>query len=468
LSEGQLNQANYARRPTVCRSCGALVGADEDTCSLCGAPKTETPGPQLQSPAAAAAEATSPHPHDGETVRFARAILSRPYLFSIIFIAANVFIFLLMWSSSGLDTATLLEPPHHVLYAYGAKLNYLVKEKHEWWRLVTPVFIHIGVIHLLVNMYGLWMIGPYVERIYGSAKFVVLWVGTGIVGVVASYLSVRPDLAGGAGLLGRFLFRASDGPSAGASGALFGLIGVLFVFGIKFRRELPEGFKRAFGTGLLPIILINLYIGYIGRGFIDNSAHLGGFFSGALFALVIGYQRPGAQARFTAFWKILQAAALALVVVSFAQVARHYKDYDTPSGRAASGEVTADGDTSSALSHLNAVAAGEAAFVNAYNDGDARGLEPALAQLEGAPRLDEKAEALRSELKTLLARIKEFIEAGPTGRKQSRARAEEKRRLFGDFTAWQKKHLEWMRTDAEKYGIRLKSNTAAPAAPETE
>ena len=85
---------------------------------------------------------------------------------------------------------------------------------------------------------------------------------------------MRPDLAGGS--FGRFLFKDMDHPSVGASGALFGLVGVLFVFGIKFRRELPEGFKRAFGVGMLPIIVINLIIGYLGRGFIDNAAHLGG------------------------------------------------------------------------------------------------------------------------------------------------------------------------------------------------
>src|SRR5438270_9783107 len=153
-------------------------------------------------------------------------------------------------------------------------------------------------------MYGLWMIGPYVERLYGSAKFVVLWVLTGVAGVVASYLCVRPELA--VGTVGRFLFRAEDGPAAGASGALFGLVGVLFVFGIKFRRELPEGFKRAFGTGMLPIIMINLFIGYLGRGFIDNAAHLGGLLSGAGLALVVQYRRPGEHGAIAATWRVLQ------------------------------------------------------------------------------------------------------------------------------------------------------------------
>ncbi len=224
----------------MCRNCGALVGPDETSCSMCGAPKVLSAVAPLQEPAPYAPV------HDRETIRFARAVLSRPYIFTIVFLVANVFVFLLMWSSSGLNSVTMWQPPFHVLYAYGAKLNFSI-DAGQWWRFVTPVFIHIGLAHLLVNMYGLWMIGPYVERLYGSAKFVVLWVGTGVAGVVASYLSVRPAMA--VGPVGRFFFSAGDGPSAGASGALFGLIGLLFVFGIKFRRELPEGLQARLRHG---------------------------------------------------------------------------------------------------------------------------------------------------------------------------------------------------------------------------
>lgn len=430
----------------MCRNCGALIAADETVCSLCGAPKTVATTPQSQAP--------SQPIHDHETVRFARDILSRPYIFTIIFLVANIFIFLLMWSSSGLNSVTLWEPPQQVLIAYGAKLNFLVKEHHEWWRFVTPVFIHIGLAHLLVNMYGLWMIGPYVERLYGSAKFVALWVGTGIAGVLASYLSVQPKLA--VGSIGRFLFKAGDGASAGASGALFGLIGVLFVFGIKFRRELPEGFKRAFGTGLLPVILINLAIGYIGRGFIDNAAHLGGLLSGALFALVIGYKRPGERAGVAIFWHILQALALILVAVSFVQVARHFHDYDSMLNQAGMNQSAARGDTASAASYLNALGTGQTAFANAFNDGDASGIDAALKQIDNAPHLDEKAESLRGEMKSLLARVKKLAETKPEGQKQMKAYVQEKQKLLADYTAWQKKQVEWISTEGENYGIQLR------------
>jgi len=213
--------------------------------------------------------------------------------------------------------------PESVLLAYGAKTNYLIRFDHEWWRLVTPVFIHVNLPHVLINMYSLWVIGPWVEKLYGSAKFVVFWIATGIAGVLASYLTVIPGSH--PGLLGNFLIKSADEPSAGASGALFGLVGVLFIFGLKYRRELPEGFKRAFGTGMLPVILLNLGIGFLGRGFIDNAAHMGGLLSGAVLASVIGYKRPGTPISVTIAWRVLQMVALTLVLVCFFLAARHFQ-----------------------------------------------------------------------------------------------------------------------------------------------
>jgi membrane associated rhomboid family serine protease len=277
---------------------------------VCGAPIT---------PAAAPAVPL----HERYAMSYAKAVLQRPYLFTIVFLIANFFVFLLMWNSSGMSSTVLWGAfPEEVLYAYGAKTNYLIHHGHQWWRFVTPVFIHVNLPHVLINMYSLWVIGPWVEKLYGSAKFVVFWILTGIAGVVASYLTVVPGSR--PGLIASFLIKASDEPSAGASGALFGLVGVLFVFGLKYRRELPEGFKRAFGTGMLPVILLNLGIGFLGRGFIDNAAHMGGLLSGAALASVVSYKRPGASAGMTIAWRVGQIAALVLVVVCFAMVVRHF------------------------------------------------------------------------------------------------------------------------------------------------
>jgi membrane associated rhomboid family serine protease len=254
---------------------------------------------------------------------YAHAILSRPYIFTIVFLVANFFVFLLMWQASEMATSALLISfPEPVLYAFGAKTNYLIRNEHQWWRLITPMFIHVNLFHVLVNMYGLWAIGPWVEKLYGSARFVVFWVVTGLSGVLASYLSVIPGSHPGP--LTSFLIKNHDTPSVGASGALFGLIGVLFVFGLKYRRELPEGFKRAFGTGMLPVIILNLGIGFVGRGFIDNAAHLGGLLSGAALAALVGYKRPGQSTGVTIAWRVGQVMALLVVAISFFFVARDF------------------------------------------------------------------------------------------------------------------------------------------------
>jgi membrane associated rhomboid family serine protease len=304
------NQPSHAGRPSVCRNCGALIGAGESSCLMCDAPLRKARPPSLPL-------------HERYAMNFARAVLSRPYIFTIVFIVANLFVFLLMWEASGMSSSVLWGGfPEGVLLDFGAKKNYYIFYEHQYWRLVTPMFIHVNLPHILINMYSLWVIGPWVEKLYGSAKFVVFWVATGIAGVAASYLTVVEGSH--PGLIASFLIKTSDEPSAGASGALFGLVGVLFVFGIKYRHELPEGFKRAFGTGMLPVILLNLGIGFMARGIIDNAAHMGGLLSGAAFAAVVSYKRPGAPTGVTIAWRVLQIAALILVLVCFFMAARHF------------------------------------------------------------------------------------------------------------------------------------------------
>jgi len=307
LAEGQpLDAGPYAGRASVCRQCGALVGAGESDCMMCGAPSTAGRG---------AEESAALRPrrgrYDRETLRFLRAVISRPATFTFVFLVANVFLYTLMELSGGARGPVLLD--------YGAKLNHLINQG-QWWRFVTAIFLHVhipafGPLHLLFNMFGLFMLGPYVEKLYGSAKFVVFWVVSGVAGVVASYLTYQPELAHGA--LGRYLFKMYDAPAAGASASLFGLVGVLFVFGIRFRGELPPGLRRVFGAGMLPMIAFNLLVGYMARDFIDNAAHLAGFAAGALLALFVGYKRPGERGPVAYAWHVLQAASLALVAVCF-------------------------------------------------------------------------------------------------------------------------------------------------------
>ena len=371
---------------------------------------------------------------DPETVRFLRAVISRPATFTFLFLVANVFLYLLMSLSGGAQGAVLL--------AYGAKLNYLIDQEGQWWRFVTPVFLHVrlptlGPLHLLSNMYGLFMLGPYVEKLYGSARFVVFWVLAGVAGVVASYLAVRPEWARGA--LGQFLFKPYDSPSAGASGALFGLMGVLFVFGIKYRDELPEGLKRAFGTGLLPTLVINLFIGYVARGFIDNAAHLGGLVAGMGLALLVGYKRPGGRGAVAHAWHAAQAACLALVAVSFVMVANNF-NAPPPSLSNITQRWKDAGGRPPTVRFVEAINEGQNAFMR-FRKGDPAGLAPAAEKLEQAPSLSPDADALRDDLGELLLRSRATAEDGAL------KPAERERRVAGlaeDFGAWQESFAAWV------------------------
>lgn len=365
-------------------------------------------------------------------MNYARAVLSRPYIFTIAFLVVNLFIFMLMWSSSSFSTSSLLGSfGEDVLLTFGAKENYWIQHEHQYWRFVTPVFIHVNLFHILINMYSLWIIGPWVEKLYGSAKFVVFWVVTGIAGVVASYLTFFPGAR--PGVLGSFLIKTADSPSAGASGALFGMIGVLFVFGIKYRRELPEGFKRAFGTGMVPVIALNLVIGFAGRSFIDNAAHLGGLASGAAIAAFVGYKRPGTSAGVAIAWRVLQVASLLLIVICFVMAIRAAQSNPVVRLRTAFDE-----------SH-RAFAAGDAAVVDAIMKGDASHAGDAIAQLDKAAHFNDEADALRTDLKALIDRAVKFANEWRQPRQLTPEAKAERQKLVTDFKQWQKRYGNWLR-----------------------
>ncbi|HSD47196.1 MAG TPA: rhomboid family intramembrane serine protease [Pyrinomonadaceae bacterium] len=413
----------------MCRNCGAIVGAGEPQCAVCGTPNAQAPD-QLQ----------NYRPADRETIRFARAILSRPNIFTIVVLIANLFVFMLMWQSSGLTVQALWQAfPEPVLVAYGAKVNYLINAPHhQWWRFITPMFVHINLPHLLVNMYSLWIVGPYVEKLYGSAKFITFWVVTGIAGVVASYLSVQPRLATGG--FGRFLFKTTDVASAGASGALFGLVGVLFIFGIKFRRELPEGFRRAFGTGMLPIIIINLVIGFIGRGFIDNAAHLGGLVSGAALATVVQYRRVGERRGVAAAWRVVQVLALLLVVVAFYKTVRNFNRSLQLAHLPALNQQTQM--VLSYIGTMNALRIKTTDVIENRNLNDVGGLTQLAVQ---APAPDERAGELRERLVSIISRAaNEVASASPAPGPGPRRPPPVDQKLVDEFQQWNTDYDQWL------------------------
>jgi len=150
------------------------------------------------------------------------------------------------------------------LLAFGANLDLLV-ESGQIYRLFTCIFLHIGIFHLVCNMYSLYVIGKEVESLYGKLKFLIIYILSGICGSILS-----------------LAFNANT-ISAGASGAIFGLLGAMLYFGYYYRTYLGASIK----SSVLPVIILNLIIGFLNPG-IDNSAHIGGLVAGIFSSMLVG------------------------------------------------------------------------------------------------------------------------------------------------------------------------------------
>lgn len=146
----------------------------------------------------------------------------------------------------------------------GAKINTLIVQG-QYWRLLTPVFLHSTsmYLHVAFNMYALYAFGPSLERYYGHGRFVVLYLLAAFTGNVLS-----------------FMF--SDASSLGASTAVFGLVGAEAVF-LYRNRKLLGGRAQGALINLLVIVVLNLFLG-LSSGFVDNWGHIGGLLGGVLFA----------------------------------------------------------------------------------------------------------------------------------------------------------------------------------------
>jgi rhomboid protease GluP len=152
-----------------------------------------------------------------------------------------------------------------VVLALGAKINSAIAAG-EIWRLLSPVFIHIGLLHFFVNMYSLYAIGPAVERFFGSQRTLVFYLLSGIGGVVMS-MAFSPN------------------PSVGASGAIFGLLGALGMFLFAHRHTFGRAATFQFRQ-IVVVALLNLGLGLVPG--IDNWGHLGGLITGVALTASVG------------------------------------------------------------------------------------------------------------------------------------------------------------------------------------
>ena len=177
--------------------------------------------------------------------------------YCIIALCILAFILMYIFGNGSSDNLTLIK--------FGANLDILTVGLGEYFRLITCSFLHIGIFHLLFNMYALYVIGSQAESFFGKIKYLIIYLFSA---VSASLLS---------------LMFSANVISAGASGAIFGLMGALLYFGYHYRIYLGNVIK----SQIIPIIVINLLFGFLVSG-VDNAAHIGGLIGGFLTAMVLG------------------------------------------------------------------------------------------------------------------------------------------------------------------------------------
>jgi rhomboid protease GluP len=267
-------------RSSHCPVCGAPAREGAVACVLCGAPLSPAPTP----------------PPSPRLVQLSLPILRGTTWVSWTLLGINVVIWLAMTLAGGSTN-------QEVLLAFGAKYGPAILGG-EYWRLLTSSFLHIGVMHLAFNAYALYALGPQVERFFGRARFLLLYLLTGVLSSATSYL-ISSTLA------------------AGASGSIFGLVGALSAFFIHERKVLGAPGRRRLNN-LISVVVVNLVIGFTVPN-IDNAAHVGGLIAGLAIGWVLSPRYaiapPGPTGpaevvdrnSLTRSWWVIPAALLALV-----------------------------------------------------------------------------------------------------------------------------------------------------------
>lgn len=173
-------------------------------------------------------------------------------------IIINIILFSITAFVSGnyysIDTATL--------YKFGG----LVSNSSEYYRIVTSAFLHAGLIHLLCNMYALYIVGSQVEQFFGKKKYIFIYFMSAIMGSLFTVV-----------------FSESNIILVGASGAIFGLFGAIIYFGYNYRGYIGNQIL----SQMIPVVLLNLFIGLTSPN-IGNAAHIGGLIGGYISSMALG------------------------------------------------------------------------------------------------------------------------------------------------------------------------------------
>jgi rhomboid protease GluP len=281
---GFFSGGNQQPRPKICPSCGCLVGISATRCHECGT--------NLKFSMAAITRSLS-------------GVFAGPAPVTTALLVANILIFAVEWMAAtaqgrGGGLSILWGMGGEAAYRLGMSGGYPIFVQHQWYRLITAMFLHGGLIHIGFNMMALMQLGPALEELYGSARYLFLYVVTGAFGfLVSSYF-------------GTF--------SLGASGAVLGLVGAMLAITTKR----GGAYMRELRSRLISSVVILFVLGFAGMG-IDNKAHMGGLASGFVLGKIFPDRQP-LNARERQITYALGWIAGLAVVASFVLMILHYRD----------------------------------------------------------------------------------------------------------------------------------------------
>ena len=267
-------------KPRMCPHCRAFIDSRDKTCQYCG----------LDLPTTAARRILREERMRSAGMQLGFTTLILLLINTALFVASWILTYRFTGQSSALGGID-----GNVLLMLGGKFRISILLHDEWWRLITANFLHGGLLHLGFNSMSLFNLGPLAEQIFGTSRFLVLYLVTGSCGFLASMFW-------------------SDALSIGASAAICGLIGALYGFGrISFNTQL----RSVSGRWIIVVAIFGLLAPNI-----DNAAHFGGLACGYGFAYLSG--TPGADERKETVWKGASIAAGAITAAAFYMAYRNF------------------------------------------------------------------------------------------------------------------------------------------------
>jgi rhomboid protease GluP len=185
------------------------------------------------------------------------------------------------------------------LVDFGAKYGPLMVQYGEWWRVVTAGFLHGGILHILMNSWVLFDLGPQTEESFGTPRYLIVYFLATVVGFLASF------------------FWAPMSPSVGASAAICGLIGAMIALGVRDQSSWGAEVRRFYGRYVIYLVALALVGPFLGLA-VDNAAHFGGLAAGFAFGYIAG--APGRNQAIERLWQIVAGFAVILTALSFAKM----------------------------------------------------------------------------------------------------------------------------------------------------